>query len=140
MRRLLVLACALALAVVSVHKAGAVGSTQFTGGDSALAAGGSFKIYPLAGPGGAHMHAMQWVTPENGQFQASAGFLFTSLSALRINIYGPVLGYGGVDTTGFTLPAGSTFGGVNGQFPLCDSILVVNTGGTATTVTWGLGK
>lgn len=105
--------------------------SSFTGGDSALAAAGSFKIYPLFTPGGAHIHAPQWCLPENGQAPAQGGYLFTSTSAIRVNLYGP-----SADTSGFTLPAGATFT----LIPTCDSISVLNTGGLQTRVTWGLTK
>lgn len=137
MKRLgLALACAVALvaAGLSVHvgpePARAVLPVLMTSGDSALAAAGSFKIYPLFTPGGAHMHAPQWVTEENGYVGASGGYIFSSASNVRVNVYGPV----GVDTSGFTVPAGGT----NTRLPACDSVFVINTGGAATTVSWGL--
>lgn len=100
-----------------------------TSGDSALAAGGSFKIYPFFTPGGAHIHAPQFVSIDNGFASAQSGYITTSTSSIRVNVYGA-----DCDTSGFTVPALAT----QTALPTCDSIRVVNTGGTATTVTWGL--
>lgn len=145
MKRLaLMLACALALIVAGVSvrvgpdSARAIAPTLMTSGDSALAAAGSFKIYPFFTLGGAHMHSPELVFEGadptagtiNGYQQAARGFLFSSASQLRVNVYGPA----GVDSSGFTVPAGGSMTAL----PTCDSVLVLNTGGSATTVTWGL--
>lgn len=101
-----------------------------TAGDSALAAAGSFKIYPLFTPGGAHIHAPQWVSVENGfTTSAQSGYIYTTVSQLRVKVWGP-----DADTSGFTVPANGT----QTALPTCDSVQVLNTGGTATVVTWGL--
>jgi hypothetical protein len=110
---------------------------MMTSGDSALAAAGTFKIYPFFTNGGAHIHNSQWVADAqgnllNGYQQATSGYIYSSLSALRVNTFGP----SGVDSSGYTIPAGGT----QTAIPSCDSITVLNVGGTATTVTWGLYK
>jgi hypothetical protein len=111
-----------------------------TSGDSALAAAGTFKIYPFYTPGGAHIHNSQWVADAAGnltngyQPQAATAYVYTSLSALRVIVFQAT----GNDTAGFTLPAGGTW--LMGPYARCDSISVLNTGGTATTVTWGLSR
>lgn len=104
-----------------------------SGADSALAAAGSFKIYPLFSPGGAHMHAAQWVTDDNGYAPAKSGWIRTTLSSVRFNAYSSAPG---ADSSGFTILPGETYTKITD----CDSIRVVNTGGTATTVTWVLYK
>lgn len=130
----LALAAVFAVCAVTVHvgppESGAV-VTAMTGGDSTLAAAGSFVIYPLFTLGGGHMHAMQWVTLENGFSSAQSGYLFSSLSSLRVRVFGAAS-----DTSGFTIPAGAT----QTALPTCDSIYVLNTGGTQTKVTWAVFK
>ena len=134
MKFLAVLAVAGALALCSLRvdvtpqSAHAV-INGFTGGDSVLAAAGSFKIYPLFRPGGGHIHDPQWVGIENGFASAQRGWLYTTNSALRVKMWGP-----DCDTSGVTIDANGT----QTALPTIDSIQVLNTGGGQTRVSWGL--
>lgn len=134
MKRLLAFAFAVALCAAAVAP-GTGSASQMTCGDTLLAAGGSFKIYPLFIVNGGHIHAPQWVGDGNNFNPARSGFINTELSKVRINVYsGEISASAQRDTSGFSIPAGVGFTAI----PDCDSILVVNTGGTATTITWAL--
>ncbi len=107
-----------------------VGAAGFTGGDTTLAAAGTIALYPCFSQGGSHIHTGVFYTSANGCEACGSGYLYTSASAVRLKIFSSDAG---VDSSGFTVPLGATFTGVPG----CDSLVVLNTGGASTTVTWG---
>lgn len=133
MKALLVaLACALLLAC-AVRPQATAGVGQMRG-DTTLAAGGSFKIYPFFTLGGGHIHSPQWVLTMAGEYnngfsRASSGFVFGRTTDLRIVVWGG----SGVDTSGATSPAGQNYS-ITCSW---DSILVLDVGGAGGKVTFG---
>lgn len=126
-----ILLAAFALALLSAWLARPVAAVaMLTGGDTTMAVGGTVKLYPCFVAGGGHIHNAQWYTvTANNCYRAAGGYIYTSLTDVRVNIYGP----SGVDSSGFTIPGGGSFSLVPG----CDSILVTNRGTQTTKLTWG---
>jgi hypothetical protein len=124
-----------ALLLLALMVTGGRGFKQMTAGDYTLVAAASVTLYPFFSNGGSHLHWARSVHDaggnlDNGYQQATSGYVYSSFSKVRVVVYGPT----GTDTTGYTIPAG----GAQTAITSCDSITVLNTGGTVTTVSWGL--
>lgn len=128
-RVLFVLSALLALALCCSPHGVRAQSQAMSGGDSTLAAGATLKLYPCFSPGGGHIHSSQFVSTANGCDRALRGYVFTSAGDVRVKVYGAAT----VDTSGFTIPGGSTFG----SLPACDSVIVLSTSLISTRITWG---
>lgn len=132
MNRYLLYACALVLALFICPTPARAAQTV---GDSLIVSGGTFKVYPFFGLGGAHIHSPQFVrsgvTPRNGFARALIVYIETTDSDVRVNLYGPT----SVDTSAIILRAGKSWGP---RPVLVDSMLVTVTGVSATHFKWGL--
>ena len=126
---ILAVAVAVATALAFAGSAPAQQTNMISVGDTTLAAGATVKLFPCFSLGGGHIHSSQFYTVANGCIPAGRGYLYSSIGDVRVKIYGGA----GIDTSGFTLPGGSSYG----SLPICDSVIVLSTSTQSTRVTWG---